>query len=341
MSTTTGFDLSQLTELVNETDLRSDFWMESVLSNDTFAFVNQYGTVYTGLKNDHYKLPTMDVTATLKDGSSCGFTPTDQATPDQTDLYMASITVQGQFCVRELEPYVLGLDLPAGQHYTGFNPLEQAILNRLAEQVAKKLAIFPYYGPTGSDTISYSYDWATLLEGASGTFFGNSGTPAAITNGGTDGTTATGVFNVVEAILDEFYGDPDTAADANGGNIICSMSPNAARLYFQNYRTLHGGNNVNMTPVATQLAQGRYSAWQHDGTGVTIVTQNALGTEDQIIVQKKGNQTLAFDLTSDATRIEMGMDQYREYIWWKVRVKMGSAWRSTAASSVRWFGAAS
>lgn len=324
MSATTGFTLTSLEELVNETEFGANFYQQPVMGNDTFAAARQFGQVLTGAKNDSYKLPNMSATATLKDGEDCGFTPTDQTTFTQTTLTMKALTVQGQFCVRELEPYWLAAGLPAGQHYQSLGVLEANILNEVQRQLADKMALFPYYGPTGSDTATFTTSWMDLLE--------DHNTPTivagttTISNGGTAGTDAQGVFNVVETLAGYYYANRHTAGDANNGNIYCLMSPYAARLYFQNYRTLYGDHNI--TPALQQLANGNYSTWTHPGTNIMIATQNALGLENQIIMARKQNQVLAFDLESDATRLEMGFDQYREYIWWKVRVKMGTAWRS-------------
>lgn len=337
MSTTTGFDLTQLSEHINETELGLRFWSEAVMSNDSFAFVRQFGTVYEGLKNDTFKLPTLETTATLKDGSDCSFSPTDQTTFDQTELHMVPVTIQGQFCVKELEPYFFGQTLPGGQHYTGFQPIEQAIIARLKEEIAKKMAIFPYYGPTGSDTVTYAYPWIDQLEDATGIV--EDTTPETITAGGSAGTDTAGAFNIVERLADLFYSNIDTAGAANNGDYVVSMSPTVMRLYFKNYRTLFGANNV--APVMQQLATGNYSSWQHDGSNLTIVSQNALGLENQIIVQRKKNQVLGFDAASDTTRIEMGMDQYRKNIWWDASFKIGTAFRSLNANSVRYYGTAS
>ena len=79
MSTTTGFDLSALTALVNETEFGTLFYKEPIMNNNTFTTTTQYGTVLTNAKNDTYKLPTISATATLKDGA-IGFAPTHQTT---------------------------------------------------------------------------------------------------------------------------------------------------------------------------------------------------------------------------------------------------------------------
>ena len=105
MSATTGFDLAALTEHVNETKFGLDFYKYPLMENNTFTTTSRIGSILTGAKNDKYKLPTIAQTATLKDGSDCGFAPTDQTTFDQTDLFMQSVMVTGQFCVLVRQAY--------------------------------------------------------------------------------------------------------------------------------------------------------------------------------------------------------------------------------------------
>jgi hypothetical protein len=308
------------------------------MQNNTFIATDMHGQILTGAKNDSYKLPTLESTATVKDGSECGFTPTDQTTIDQTDLAMVSLTIQGQFCVREIEPYFMAAGLPAGQHYTGFNPLEAQMLARIAEQIGKKMAIFPYYGPTGSDTATYSTPWVAQLETATGinTATGNG------TNGGTAGTDAAGVFNRVNAMKTSLLTDADTAAGVYmPGEYTIEMSPLDADLYFQNLVTLEGQNTL--TTVQATYQSGSFTSWIHPGTQIKIIVVNALQTQAvrNIILWRKQNKVLAFDLRSDATRLEMGMDQYREFIWWKWRCKMGTGVRAANAQNVLYTGDAS
>lgn len=341
MSTTTGFDLAELTALVNEQEFGLDFYQQAVMDNDTFAGARLNGQVLTGAKNDKYKLPIMEGTATLKDGSECGFTPTDQTTFDQTDLNMQAITIQGQFCVRELEPFWLASGLPAGQHYQSLGVLEANILDETARQIADKMALFPWYGPTGSDTVTYADSWIEQLQGGTGISLGT----GPVTDGGVNGTDAAGAYNVVEAIKAVFRNNRHTAKEIFNGNIAIEMSPAAADLYWINYRKLFGDNTI--IPAFQQLADGNgLAGWTHPGTRIQITIQGALGLSGHIVGFRRRNKVLAFDLESDATRLELGMDQYREYIWWKQRVKMGTAWRqitnpATATPNVVYYGPAS
>lgn len=341
MSTTTGFTLTELTALVNETEFANAWYHEPLLTNNTFSVVDANGTVLSGAKNDTYKLPTFESTATVKDGDGCGFTPTDITTPDQTDLNMVNLTIQGQFCVRELEPYFLAAGLPAGQHYTGFNPFQAQVMQRIAMQIGKKMAIWPYFGPTGADTATYADGpWMDLLLAQTGINLGTGNS----TNGGSAGTDAAGAWNRVELIKNTFLANGDSAAGVfEDGEYSVEMSPLDASLYFENMRTLFGQDTV--TPLQQRFNDGNFSSWIHPGTRMRIYVVNALGSGDlasrPIIGTRRENKVLAFDLRSDTTRLEMGMDQYREFIWWKWRAKMGTAWRSYNTKDVAYFGPAS
>lgn len=335
MSATTGFDLDGLSALVNETEFGTLFYQDAIMANDTFTFVQQNGQVLTGAKNDTYKLPTMSATATVQSGDGCGHNEVDETTFEQTTLTMVNMKVEGQFCPQTLEPYYLASTLPAGQHYSSLGSLQANIIAEVQRQIAKKMAILPYYGPQSGDTVSFPNHWLKLLEDAFGINLG----ATAPTSGGSAGTDAEGVFNIVESLCDVFYNNADTAADANSGNIVVTMSPKHARFYFQNYRKLFGDHFV--TPALEQLAGGNYATWTHPGTSISIATQNALATEGQIIASRKGNQVLAFDLVSDATRLDLWYDKTDDLIYWRQRVKMGAAWRAIDAANVNYWGTAS
>jgi hypothetical protein len=337
MSATTGFDLANITQEVNEDKFGTLFYHAPLFLNNTFTTANQYGDIMLGAKQDHYKLPTIGSEATLKDGSDCGFTPTDETTFGQTDLYMQSVMVTGQWCIRKLEPYWLGRGLPPGQHYQErFGIVESNMLYEIERELARKMAIFPWYGPTGSDSVTYPYNWFAQLKGAVGICIASTATD----NGGVNGTDATGAWNRIETIKNRFLTNPDTAAEVMDGGIVVYVSPLVASLYYENLRTLYGQNTL--VPVQAQMDAGNMMSWTHPGSGIRVVVVNALGAgENEIIATRVKNQVLAFDLQADATRLEMGMDQYREYVWYKARVKMGTAWRSLAVRDICYYGAAS
>lgn len=339
MSAATGFDLAALTALVNETEFGTNFYSDAIMSNDTFGFATNYGKTLTGAKNDTYKLPLLEGTATAQSGDGCGQNSVDETTFTQTDLNMVKIKFNGQFCPHELEPYWLAAGLPAGQHYESLGALQANILQETARQIAKKMAILPYHGPTGADTVTYADNWIALLQAATvGIPTLNIGT-AATTNGGAAGTDAAGVFNIVEAMKNRFLSNVDTAAEVFSGGIVITMSPLATSQYFENYRKIYGSDTV--VPIMEQLAGGSMSSFIHPGSRIRIVTQNALGVTGHIIGSRLMNQYLAFDLASDATNIKLWYDENTELIKWRQRVKMGSAFRGLNLQNIVYYGATS
>jgi len=58
-------------------------------------------------------------------------------------------------------------------------------------------------------------------------------------------------------------------------------------------------------------------------------------------MSRKKNQVLAFDLESDFTNVEVGMDQYNENMWWKLRMKVGGGWQALDTNNVKYWGPAS
>ena len=341
MSATTGFDVSALAALVNETEFGFMFYKEALMNNDTFAFTQKYGEVLQNAKNDTYKLGNFNGSATAQDGDGCGQNSVDQITHTQTTLTMVNIKFEGQFCPQTLEPYYLAAALPPGQHYESLGALGAQYIAEIQRQIAKKMAIMPYYGPTGADTATYANGpWMDLLLAQTGINLATGDS----TNGGSAGTDAAGAWNRVEAIKNRFLADGDSAAGVfEDGEYSVEMSPLDASLYFENMRTLFGQDTV--TPLQQRFNDGNFSSWIHPGTRMRIYVVNALGSGDlasrPIIGTRRENKVLAFDLRSDTTRLEMGMDQYREFIWWKWRAKMGTAWRSYNTKDVAYFGPAS
>jgi hypothetical protein len=334
-----GFNLSQISEMINETEFGNLFYKKALLSNDTFAFAQSHGEVLTGAKMDNYKLPSLESSATIQ-ASDCGQNSVDETTFTQTNLEMVSIKIEGEFCPQKLEPYFLAQGLPAGQHYEGFNPLEAQIVERTAQQIGRKMGIFPWYGPTGADSVTYTESWMEQLRDATGVVAGST----TVNNGGTNGTDAQGAFNVVQTLINKFLANPDSAGEVyEDGAISVAMSPQALNLYFQNYRTLYGDNTV--IPNMASLAAGSTTPFYHDGTLVRIVKQNALGLEGDIVASRKGVLVLAFDLASDATSIKMWYDQTDDLIYWRLKAKIGTGIRDLTSFNVKpaitYWGAAS
>lgn len=337
---TDGFDLSGLTEDVNQRAFGIDFWHQALLANNTMAFAAQHGEIKTGMKQDTYKMPLLEAPVALQE-AGCGAEADTVATVTQREMKMVGVQAAGQFCPQELEPYFLADFIPTGQNNEDFNPLQSAIVARIQEEIAKKMAIFPWYGPTGSDTVTYTTSWLGQLRSAINIVMGSS----TITAGGSVGTDAAGAYNVVDALIQPFLNNSDTAGLVYTDNeLVVAMSPFVVDLYFKNYRTRFGDHNI--TPSYETLANGvAMGGWFHPGTRVRVVVQNALGRTQDVVITRRRNLVLGFDLAADATGMKLWYDINTDLIKWRMKAKLGTGIRSITPSSstpnILYWGAAS
>lgn len=314
---------------VNEHTEAANFWTEALMGNTFVGLVRETGTILTGVKENQRKLPRLGATSTMQDGDNCAFNASGGVTFSQTELNMKNVKFQDQWCARTMEDYFTAVLLPAGQHYTSLGQAEAAMVNEVEKAVQKTLAL-AYLNETSLFTglLQQLYD-ATGI---------NAGTTTP-TNGGTAGTDAQGVFNICETLVNGWINDADMAQEIQNGNVVIWMSPYDIKLYFENYRKLFGDNGWAQATLATLDGGGQ--SFIHSGTNVRIYSEPGLTSSRAIIMFRKGNPTLGFDLESDNNTMKFGMDEYQENIWYTVRTKLGAAWRAIDNKNVKYWGQAS
>lgn len=306
------------------------FYTEAVMSNSVVPWVQQTGTLLTGVKANTIKLPRLSSSMTMQDGDNCAFNADGTQTISQSTITLKNIKFQELLCARTLEDYFTAVLLPAGQNYEGLGQAEAAMVNEIRKAIAKKLG-YGYWNET-----SLFSGWIALIKAATGLTVGAGTTPTA---GGAAGTDAAGVFNICQSLVATWLADEDMAEEIYNGNVNITMSPNDVNLYFQNVRTLMGDNPF-ITAQLTALAGGQ-TTFTHQGTNVKIYSQPALTGAGMVIMARNGNFTLAFDLESDNTNLKTGLDQYEENIWYTLRTKFGPGFRALDANNLRYWGPAS
>lgn len=323
-----GFNLSGLVADIDTQAFGIDFWHQALMANNTTAFAARYGDVRVNIKKDTVQLPLMEVPVLIADGG-CGDDPATTAAFTTRTMEMVNMKAAGSFCPIELEPYYLAEYIPQGQNNENFRPLQDAIVGRIAQEISKKMGIIPWYGATGSDTVSYDDSWIAQLQAAANVNLGS--TP--MTAGGAAGTDAAGAFNVIQSMIQPFLNNVDTAGEVYTDDaIVVAISPATVDLYFRNYRTLFGDHNI--TPNYEILANGvAMGGWYHPGTRVRVVIQNALGVAAHAVITRAKNLVLGFDLEGDANNINLWYDVNTDLIKWRLKAKMGSGIRSITAAN--------
>lgn len=324
---------SSLSALPDET--RMTFFLDAIASNDVFPFVNKYGDYIQGVKADSYKLRRLSSTVTISDGSTCvtDFNKGNDSTISERTLTLAKGFIGDEICPHDgFETYWTHQGMEAGQHYKNIGSFQAGIMTDIAKKAGRAIGNEMWNG--GSNWITSG--WVDQLLAAINIETGGSTTPTA---GGSAGTDSQGAFNIVQLLVDAVMASVDFGADAKSGNVIVVMSPKEYNFYFQNYRTLFGDNLI--TPGLQYLADGSLAPVYHPGTRIEIVQQNFLTGTGMIIITRKKNFALAVDTQGDFTNLVMGMDQYEEKIWWKMRFKGGVGFNDISANSLLYYGPAS
>ena len=313
----------------NEHTEATRFYTEALMGNSVVGLIRNTGTILTGVKENTRKLPRLSATSTMQDGDNCAFNADGSVTISQSTLTMKNLKFQDTWCARTMEDYFTAVLLPAGQKYEGLGQAEAAMVEEVRKIITKNIA-------------SAYFNETTLFDGLLQQLYDAFGINAGVTtptNGGSAGTDAQGVFNICETLVNSWIIDEDLASEIQNGGVSIVMSPYDVKLYFENYRTKFGDN-----PWAQQqlvaLAGGAQS-FTHPGTNVTVYSEASLTTSRAIIMYRNGNPTLGFDLESDNTAIEFGLDQYKENIWYTLRTKVGATWRAIDANNVKYWGSAS
>jgi hypothetical protein len=324
---------SGLSALADETRLA--FFTDAIAANDVLPFVRQYGDFIPNVKADTYKLRRLSTSLTIADGSNC-FTSADgnnDNTISERSISLKKGLIRDEICPHDgWETYYTHQGMTAGQHYTGLGAFEAGLLADIAKRAGKAIGNEMWNG--GSNWITSG--WVDQLYAAFGIETGASTTPTA---GGSTGTDAEGAFNICQLLVDSVMANVDFGFEARAGNVIIVMSPKEYSFYFQNYRKLYGDNLV--APGLATLANGSPAPVYHPGTRIEIVQQNFLTGSGTIVITRKGNFAAAIDLESDFSEIKVGMDQYDEKMWWKMRFKGGVGINDISANSLLYYGPAS
>jgi hypothetical protein len=329
---------NSLTAFVQEERFALDFYTKAVQDNDVLPFVQSVGLFIPGVKEDTIKLPNLSAVAGIADGAACAGTDFDDG--NDTTISQSSVTltkgiVKDSICIHSegFETYVTATALQSGQNYTGLGALENGLMNEIQRKVAKRLAQNLWNGNSSPDTWTFN-GWLDQLYAATmGSGIIGSTTP---TSGGSAGTDAAGVYNIIQAMIDAAMADVDFAADVMMGRVYIVLSPKEAEFLRQNYLKLYG--QALPTPGLAELQNNVFAPITFPGTRIPIYQQSSLTGTGTIIMSRMGNQVLAVDNVTDFTNLDMWLADDHDTLRWKFRFKMGVGWRDLTSDSVKYWG---
>lgn len=329
---------SGLTAFVQEERFALDFYTKVVQDNDVLQFVQSAGLFIPGVKEDTIKLPNLTAVAGIADGAACAGTDFDDGndtTISQSSVTLTKGVVKDSICIHSegFETYVTAVALQSGQNYTGLGALENGLMTEIQRRVAKRLAQNMWNGNASPDSWTFS-GWLDQLYAANmGSAIIGSTTP---TSGGSAGTDAQGVYNIIQSMIDAAMADVDFAADVMMGRVYIVLSPKEAEFLRQNYLKLYG--QALPTPGLAELQNNVFAPITFPGTRIPIYQQSSLTGTGTIIMSRMGNQVLAVDNVTDFTNLDMWLADDHDTLRWKFRFKMGVGWRDLTGDSVKYWG---
>lgn len=344
-------NFSGLTAFVNE-QRRTDFWTEALHNNDVMPFFDAVGTVVPSVKENTFTFPRLSGTVSIADGAACSddFDNGNDTTITQTTITLKKGLIQDSFCPHgeAYETYFTALGMPSGQHYTGLGQWESALVGEIMRRTGKRLGVNHWQGDQSGDGWSYTGLYESLLSANMGVYnassnkTGGSVGTSTPTSGGSAGTDAAGVYNICTALIEaalnsESVAGSDFAADIIAGNAFIVMNPLNREFLRQNYLKLHGQTMTPAAPGLAALQNNALGAFNLPGWNVPVITQSFI-PQSTIILSRRGNPVLAFDLESDFTNLKMWIADDGDTIRWKYRFKCGVGWRALDGNNIKYWG---
>lgn len=332
---------SGLTAFVQEERFALDFYTQAVEKNTVLPFVQEVGLFIPGVKEDTIKLPNLSAVVGIGDGAACAGTDFDDGndtTMTQSSISLVKGVIKDSICIHSegFETYAVAQALQSGQNYTGLGALETGILMEIQKKAAKRISQNLWNGNGSPDTWTFTGWHDRLLAANFGTSNVGTTTPTA---GGSAGTDAEGVYNIVQALINAAVADVDFASDVEAGNVYIVMSPKEKEFLRQNYLKLYDQSLY--ANGLGNLQSNVFGSFMFPGTNIPVYIQSSLTGTGTIILSRKGNQVLAVDNASDFTALDIWLADDHDTLRWKLRFKMGVGWRDLTGNSVKYWGAAS
>ena len=340
---------SGLTAFVNEQRFASLFWRDSLLANDVMPYVQQYGLVVPGVKENTFTLQQLTSTVGIESGVGCSddFDNSNDSTITQRQITLVKGRIKDAICPHDdFETYYTALQMPAGQHYRDLGPWQGPLMGSLMEKTGKRIGYNLWQGNQSGDTWSFDGLYDQLLAANMGTYNSGSNPTGGIVGTGTiDGTTnaTTGAYyicqNLIQAALtSRSVGGKDFASDIRSGNAHIVLNPLTMELLRQSYVAVTGTGMPDVYVGVNGLQNNVQAPFRFPGWNIPIVIQNFV-PDNFIGLVRNGNPVVAFDLESDLTSMEVWQADDHQTIRWMTAFKIGVGWNELTGNAIKYFGA--
>jgi hypothetical protein len=265
-------------------------------------------TKLTGVKSS-MQIPTLAKNVVFQAGGTCGFNASGDTTITSRNVTIGKISVQEQWCVKDLETKYTQLLLTNGAYYEALpGGIEAAIVDQTTGQIAESIETAIWQGDTGSGNVNLNkFDGLqTIIGAAAGVVNANVSTYITPVTA----ITSTNILSIVDAI---YTAIPVAILDKEDLHLF--MGNDVYRLYqlaLKNANLFHYIANGDTDAVYT-----------HPGTMLKIMPVNGLNGTSDLYVLRTSNMFLGVDLEGDEDRFKMWYSEDFDVVRFRSEFKYG------------------
>jgi hypothetical protein len=265
-------------------------------------------TKLTGVKSS-MQIPTLAKNVVFQAGGTCGFNASGDTSITSRNVTIGKISVQEEWCVKDLETKYTQLLLTNGSYYESLpGGIEAAIVEQTTGQIAESIETAIWQGDTASVNVNLNkFDGLQKIIGAAAGVV-NANVSTYITP--VTAITSTNILSIVDAI---YTAIPVAILDKEDLHLF--MGNDVYRLYqlaLKNANLFHYVGNSD-TDVA----------FTHPGTMLKIMPVNGLNGTSDLYVLRTSNMFLGVDLEGDEDRFKMWYSEDFDVVRFRSEFKYG------------------
>lgn len=262
----------------------------------------------TGVKSS-MQIPTLSKDVIFQAGGTCGFNASGDTAITSRNVSVGKISVQEQWCVKDLETKYTQLLLTNGSYYESLpGGIEAAIVEQTTGQIAENIEKAIWQGDTTSLDVNLNkFDGLAKIIGAASGVVNANTTPYITT---VTAITDSNILDIVDAI---YKAIPVQVLDKEDLHLF--MGNDVYRLYqlaLKNANLFHYVANGD-TDVA----------FTHPGTMLKIMPVNGLNGTSDLYVLRTSNMFLGVDLEGDEDRFKMWYSEDFDVVRFRSEFKYG------------------
>lgn len=257
-----------LTTLANYTKDNADKILTGLVADSpTAELIAREGTLQTGIKTSE-RVAMLTTEAVLQNGDGCGFTPLGDTQITQRLLTVATIKVNEEYCLNDLEKKFTQLMMQKGSNPESMPaPIEEAYVEQKISKIEEKMEKLIWQGDTasGNSDLNYIDGFIKIIDAATGVVGSNASARTGTITSTTGSTAVTGsgtLFTSQVAVGDKIYSNSTligTVASITNNTALVLSANGAAAVTAQAYRTVSATQAAVGTTIAGPLTLANVS----------------------------------------------------------------------------------